>query len=481
MNYRKYPLAPIVLAAAVLLGACTGTSEPGESTPTTATEATTPDTASTDPETGDGTPEIPDSPVGIEFQWVMDLLAADDGPDEAEASQRFAPEFLAQVPADELASTFDQIRSMGPYELATYQENGPGAEGELTDEDGQRYLLTVGLGKDERIAVLTVAPLLAIPEIATVDDAASAVSEAAGSSAFLLAEVSEDGSACSPVAEAGADQLLPIGSIFKLYVLGAVVQSIEDGDLAWDQTLTLTEELKSLPSGTLQDEPAGTEVTVRQATDGMIAISDNTAADMLIDAVGRDAVEDAIQAMGHSAPEVNAPLLSTRELFQLAYSDPELLQDWNEVIGEDPISADPAVSKAQRELVDELPEWDLSLDPSLAASVPWTAGLEWFATAQDLCAAHLYLQEVATSDAGAPVPEILGQNPGLSTVEGIDQIAFKGGSTTGEIAGSWHVETTDGSRYVLVMQIASPQGVVPDARWFFDVADQVTALAVAGE
>ncbi len=481
MNHRKYTFASIMLAAALLLGACSGTSAPGESTTTPTAEATTTDVVSPNPSDSTDSPEIPDSPVGVEFQWVMDLLAADEGPSEEEASQRFAPDFLAQIPADQLSSTFDQIRAMGPYELATYQENGPGAEGELTDEDGQRYLLTVGLGKDERITVLTVVPLMSIPEIATIDDAAAAVSEAADSSAFLLAEVSEDGATCSPIEEEGAEQLLPIGSIFKLYVLGAVVQAIADGELAWDETLTLTEELKSLPSGTLQDEPAGTVVTVREAAGGMIAISDNTAADMLIDAVGRDSVENAVAAMGHSAPEVNAPLLSTRELFQLAYSDPALLEDWKEVTGEDPINTDPAVSEAQRELVKGLPEWDRTLDPSLSASVPWTAGLEWFATSQDLCAAHVHLQEVAASDAGAPVPEILGQNPGLSTSEGIDQVAFKGGSTTGEIAGSWYVEASDGARYVLVMQMASPQGVVPDARWFFDVADQAVALAVDGE
>ena len=479
MNHRKYPLASIILAAALLLGACSGTPEPSSSTPTTITETSPAETASTTADAG--SPEVPDSAVGLEFQWVTDLLAAEEGPDEEEATQRFSPDFLAQIPADELASTFDELRALGPYELATYQENGPGAEGELTDEDGKRYLLTVGLGEDGRITVLTVVPLMSIPEIATAEDAAAAVSDAAESSAFLLAEVSEDGATCSPVAEKGADQLLPIGSIFKLYVLGAVVQAIEDGELAWDQTLTLTEELKSLPSGTLQDEPAGTEVTVREAADGMIAISDNTAADMLIEAVGRDAVEKAVEAMGHSAPEVNAPMLSTRELFQIAYSDPALLEEWKKVTGEDPVSTDPSVSEAQRELVESLPEWDRNLDPSLAASVPWTVGLEWFATTQDLCAAHLHLQEVSTSDAGAPVQEILGQNPGSSEREGIDQVAFKGGSTTGEIAGSWHVETTDGDRYVLVMQMASPQGVVPDARWFFEVADRVIALSVADE
>lgn len=481
MHHRKSSLASLAVATALLLGACSGVSDPDQTSSPPSAAATTSEAATADPGKTGETPEIPDSPIGLEVQWVIEQLAADEGPDEQEAMERFAPEFLAQVPADQLASTFDQLRALGPYELTGYRENGPGAEGELAAEDGQRYLLTAGLDEDDRIAVLTITGLLPIPELTAVGDAPAALSEAAEKSSFLLATMGEGESACSPVVEDGADQLLPIGSIFKLYVLGAVVQAVEDGDLTWDQSLILTEELRSLPSGELQDEPAGTEVTVREAADGMIAISDNTATDMLIDAVGRDAVESAVVAMGHSAPEVNAPLLSTRELFQLSYSNPELLGDWTKITGEDPVTTEPGVSDAQRQLVESLPEWDRTIDPSLGAGVPWTVGLEWFATAQDLCRAHAYLQDVAASDAGAPVVEILGQNPGLGTSAAVEQVAFKGGSTTGVISGSWHITTSDGDRYVLVMQMASPQGVVPDGRWLFDVADQVVTLAVADE
>jgi len=49
----------------------------------------------------------------------------------------------------------------------------------------------------------------------------------------------------------------------------------------------------------------------------MISISDNTATDHLLLTVGREAVESIQAAMGHSAPGLNAPFITTRELFVL--------------------------------------------------------------------------------------------------------------------------------------------------------------------
>jgi len=56
----------------------------------------------------------------------------------------------------------------------------------------------------------------------------------------------------------------PTGSTIKLYVLGAVATAVENGTLSWDQKLTVTDDLKSMPGGTMQDLPSGTEVTVRE-------------------------------------------------------------------------------------------------------------------------------------------------------------------------------------------------------------------------
>lgn len=82
---------------------------------------------------------------------------------------------------------------------------------------------------------------------------------------------------------------------------------------------------------------------------------------------------------------------------------------------------------------------------------------------------------LATTDAGAPVRDILALNPGVTSTEGLGYVGFKGGSAVGEIAGSWYVEDADGAAHVLVVQLADPSGQVPDGGWLAAVATQTLA------
>lgn len=90
------------------------------------------------------------------------------------------------------------------------------------------------------------------------------------------------------------------------------------GKVGWDQPLTITAQLKSRLSGVLQYEPDGTQISVRDTAAKMISISDSTAADMLINLVGRSAVEAAPTATGMAIPALDRPFLTTREMSVLA-------------------------------------------------------------------------------------------------------------------------------------------------------------------
>ena len=61
----------------------------------------------------------------------------------------------------------------------------------------------------------------------------------------------------------------PLASMFKLYVLGALADAVSAGRLSWQQPIALSASLRSLPSGSLQIEPAGTRYTVSQLADLM--------------------------------------------------------------------------------------------------------------------------------------------------------------------------------------------------------------------
>jgi beta-lactamase class A len=92
-----------------------------------------------------------------------------------------------------------------------------------------------------------------------------------------------------PVHERGGDEVAPLGSVFKLSVLGALADAIDAGALTWDDELTIEEADRSLPTGELQDRVGGT-TTVREAATLMVSLSDNTATDLLIHELDRSTV-----------------------------------------------------------------------------------------------------------------------------------------------------------------------------------------------
>ena len=252
--------------------------------------------------------------------------------------------------------------------------------------------------------------------------------------------------------------------MFKLYVLYAVAQAIDAGELDWDTTLTVTEHNRSLPSGELQDEPDGTSVTVHEAATKMIEISDNTATDMLIQELGREAIEQAVQDAGHHDPELMQPFASTREFFQIGWSDPVYLETWSN-----------GTENEQRALLEELAHKPIGdHDVSVGGDPVWPQGVEWFASAEDIASAHIALHELADPT----IDEILSGNPRVHQ-QSWDYIAYKGGASPGVLTGSWFVEDDAGAQYVVVIQSATddPAGISSASqRRFSDLASAALEL-----
>ena len=191
----------------------------------------------------------------------------------------------------------------------------------------------------------------------------------------------------------------PLASMFKLFVLGALAHQIAAGQVSWNQDLTVTAALKSGGSGSLQDVPAGTRVSVRQTALQIISISDNTAADMLIHLVGRSAVQAQDQQWSAHAA-LNVPFLTTRELFLLQYLDPALAQRY--------LRLAPGQRAAfLASSVDPLPFSQAQLPNAATTSPADIDTIEWFASPDDICRAFAGLQQLATQPALAPLGQIL--------------------------------------------------------------------------
>lgn len=403
---------------------------------------------------------LPDHAAGRAASWVLGLIAPDhEGPLAEDDVDRFAPTFLEAIPLAELETVLTQVRAAGPWtptEVAggeielVVRITAPETELQMVvtvDDDGRVAGLWFGDPPPQRADAMSWDAVL--------DEAAGL----AGDVSLLVARV-DDGT-CVPLAGlpngSAAGEPLPIGSMIKLYVLAAVVEAIADGELAWTDELTVTDATRSLPSGRLQDEPDGTTVSVREAAELMISISDNTATDLLIAEVGRDRVEQALTDLGMADPSPNVPLPTTRELFHLGWGgDQSLREQW--------AGGDEAHRRA---LLDTIPAGPPTVDVQVLLGDPvWEHGLDWFATGADLCAAHVGLQQLAGTPAGEPIRDILALNPGVRVDEGRwTYVAFKGGSAPGTMGGAWYAVDADGAATVVVLQAAAPDaaGVVDGA------------------
>ena len=188
----------------------------------------------------------------------------------------------------------------------------------------------------------------------------------------------------------------------------------------------MTAKLKSLPSGELWTEPNGTKISVRDTAAKMISISDNTAADMLINLLGRPAVEAVLATTRMAHPARDKPFLTTRELFTLK------LHQWPSLANRYVAASTAGRRALLAHTVDSLPL------PSLGAAIGWTNprdidSVEWFASANDICRAYTSLAALARRPGLSRIATALELNDGGLRLDPAHWKTtwFKGGSEPG--------------------------------------------------
>jgi len=291
----------------------------------------------------------------------------------------------------------------------------------------------------------------------------------------LFAERIEADGTRGPAFERGSGRrVFPTGSIFKVYVLAEVARRIAAGDLDWDQPVTLREEAKSLTSGVMQDFPSGKTYPLRRFVQLMIGISDNTAADHLLELAGRRRIEAHLGEYFNSVPERNTPFLTTREMFLLKTASvspgekPMTLEEralwWSQASSEQRRAL---LARLEESLLDEEPA-DLRAQATLRYGLasmgsPHHAEIEWFAAPRDL----VRLYEAAK--AGRLVNEATSKNflEGLAYGgplywgPGVRYQGFKGGSETGVAGLSLLVEGRKGRSVAVCLLRAGFSAVDP--------------------
>ena len=94
------------------------------------------------------------------------------------------------------------------------------------------------------------------------------------------------------------ERVVGTASVYKLFVLLHVACSVEEGRLGWSDPLTLSADLCSFGSGVLSGLTPGLTLTLHDACFLMTAVSDNTAANLLLTKVGIAAVNERLARLG---------------------------------------------------------------------------------------------------------------------------------------------------------------------------------------
>lgn len=239
-----------------------------------------------------------------------------------------------------------------------------------------------------------------------------------------------------------ADADFPVGSTFKFWILGALALKIQAGEMAWDDEIAIEERYKSVPGGDLRYALDGTVYTLRYLAERMMQKSDNSATDHLFYLVGRENVEAAMAAMGHSNPALNTPIFSTREMVHLKFVMPKADLDAYLAMPADErrevlVNVVEPAGQAGFEAIEDV------VEPTEIFRV------EWFANRNDLAATVAWMQTMSAEPGLRPLTEVIALETQLPfDAEVWPYVGFKGGSEAGVLSGTWLLHRADGRRFV---------------------------------
>jgi len=390
-----------------------------------------------------------------QLTWLIEVSHRVPAP-EAELREHLTGEFLAGIGGPEQFNT--TLGQFGPLTLREVLDTGPTTIRALAGD------LLIFLGVDETGLVNTVQITPYLPAPTSWSELDSRLRTLAPRTSFTASVI--DGDDCRPVHQVGQDTVHPLGSAVKLYILGALGEHIAAGRATWDTELAIREDWKSMPSGVLQDEPAGTRLPLRTYADLMISISDNTATDHLIHYLGRAAVSRQLDTFGNSVPALNKPLITTREFFALkGFHYPTLADTYLSLPKKLRAAMLPAIDAVPRDRIEGWPE-PRNIDE-----------IEYFGTPADMCRALAGLWRQHTRPGQAPVDTALSiQDGGLGLARNrFPTVWFKGGSEPGVLTMNHLAATADGRVVMTSVMLADPDAEIDPALTF-----EVLALARGG-
>ena len=359
----------------------------------------------------------------------------------------FAPAFVEQVPLDRLNAIAAELRTINGAATSVEDVSPEGSNGATMLVGYERAVVTV------RFALEPIAPHrligLLVTNVARRNDSLTKVAEdlrgLSGRTSLLVTELD---AAKRPLIEHNAEVPLATASQFKLFVLAELARQIASDERRWSDVVPIGP--PSLPSGVTQTWPTGAPATLSTLATQMMSISDNTAADTLLVALGRGKV-DAMRASVGATPGA-LPVLTTREAFALKMAtNADRRARW--VRG----------SVEERRALLALKEPASPIDLAQLVVAPLHVDtVEWPATGREIVAV---LDRLRVAD--RHTLDILAVAPGLAPAER-DRFAyagFKGGSESGVIALAWLLRTRDGRWFAVAGAWSDASAPVDNAKF----------------
>ena len=434
---RRFSYAVFSVAISIVAASCS--SPAGQATPRRLTATTASSSTAFISTT------IPDTQVGNQLKWF--LGAVSDAPLPVQViDAHFDTLFLAEVNPEKINAVLEEFSPRSGASLVGLLSESPTSLVAVVTFGTGNWKVTISVDSAGLIDGLLLTTSLAPTSWAEIDRELTTL---APHVSLLAAQVSNG--VCRPIHQVASSTARPLGSEFKLFVLGALAHQVSRGQVNWSQELTVQDALKSIGnaegSGSLQFSPAGTAVSVQQTATKMISISDNTAADMLINLVGRSAVESQVQQWSSNAT-LDVPFLTTRELFLLHYVNYPTLANAYLALVPNKRAAFLAASVSP-----------LSLNEVRASTEPRDIdSIEYFASPDDICRAFAGLQQLSHQSKLSPLASILSVNYGGL---GLNQsqwpsVWFKGGSEPGVLTLGYLARNSKGETFVVSAMVSNP-------------------------
>jgi beta-lactamase class A len=388
------------------------------------------------------------SPLDKRVKQLDAVIRAQLAPD-----QYFAPAFLAQISSIQVVSIFDSFIAQHGRPVGLVSATPRGKYGATVKYAFERSVATIEIdimdGGDNPVIGMQITNFSTPDD--TMDRIARDIQALPGRTGFMVAQLDDKGNARILGAQR-SDEQFAIGSTFKLYILSELAHQIGRGTRRWQDVAPLTH--RSFSSAATNGWPKDSPMTLHSMASMMISVSDNSATDSLLFTLGREAVEERLAMIGHSAPDKTLPFLSTVEAFALkANSDVRnRFLNINEAAQRDLLTNDAASLT-----LDKIDNEALSKGPASIDSV------EWFASPADLMKLLNHIRETKNDTMMA----IMGINAGLpkATAEKWRYVGYKGGSEPGVISMSYLLQSNDGGWYVATGSWNDETAAVDDAKF----------------